>query len=179
MKKSIMFILGLLILGTSVLSAQSPFRRNNSNQTYDVIFRFNTKPSSFALDGLNIPNPPQELKITMGGGQHTVSVNAPGFRPYNATINVSSNMTMDIRLEPNQAEINIDLSAILNRELNNPMNRVRIYLDGEEVGTNFTTVGQKTIRIESGGFVYEVTQRFERGNSYTIRPRPNLIVIEQ
>jgi hypothetical protein len=178
MKKNIVLILGLMILGTAALSAQSPFRRNNSSQTYDVIFQFNTKPGSFTLNGLSVPNPPQELKITLPGGEHTITANAPGYRRYEANINVSANMTMQIRLEPNQAEIQIDLSGILNTNLNNPRSRVRIYLDGVEVQNNFTTVGRKTIRIESGGFVYQVTQNFQRGKSYLIRPRPNLLVIE-
>ena len=129
-------------------------------------------------NGKNI-NGTSDMSIELPPGTYQVAVAAPGYKPQTQRLVMNGNRTLSFVLESVTARVAIILGpAILNPRLGNPAAQVKVFDNGEPLRNLVEDLnpGQHTIRIESGGFVFETTLMLESGKEYKIEPYGGFIV---
>ncbi|WP_028974461.1 PEGA domain-containing protein [Spirochaeta cellobiosiphila] len=94
-------------------------------------------------------------------GRHSIKATSPGYRDFEQTFDVRSPLTININMQPANAQVNIQYS---NQSL-------KVYLDGQRMGYRFEVLpGNHRLRIEFGDMSTEQSYNFAAGQTYTIVP---------
>jgi archaellum component FlaG (FlaF/FlaG flagellin family) len=112
-------------------------------------------------------------------GQYSIRIEAPGYIDFTTTVSVSGNQTVSAELRPSLATLALTVpDSYLNRSVNNPESRIRVWIDGEIQDGQTVQVrpGNRSVRITSGGLTVETTFNFRPGQTYELRPVLNLLI---
>lgn len=106
-------------------------------------------------------------------GTYNVTVQAPGFFDFTTSINLNGNQTVNAQLRPATASVSFQIpQQMLDQSNPAAQGLIQIFIDGRPLVQNSGEVqpGRRTVRVRSGGLVYEFIQDFQAGQSYTITP---------
>ncbi len=159
----------------------------------DQTVNFNLAPANYSLNiTSNIPgarvrvqgqgkqiNGTSNMSVELPPGTYQIAVVAPGYQVQTQQIVLNGNQTVSFVLQPVTARVAIILGpAILNPRLGNPAAQVKVFDNGRPLKDMVTDLnpGQHTIRVESGGVVFETTLVLEPGKEYRIEPYGGFIV---
>ena len=151
--KKLFAVISVLLLVSGGLLAQSAAGGSKGGTTsYTITFQLNPPNAQVYVDG-------QALKgnvATLAAGNHTIKVTAPGYQDYNGTINVTSNMTVPITLQPATAQVTF--------QLNIP--GAQIYVNNQPIKGTVATLpfGTHTVRVSFAGYVEFTTTITVNGN---------------
>ncbi|MBN2049946.1 MAG: PEGA domain-containing protein [Spirochaetales bacterium] len=165
----------------------------NVQLTADQTVNFNLAPANFSLNitsnvpgaririqgnGQNI-NGTANMSVQLPPGTYQIAAVAQGYQAQAQQVVLNNNQTVTFMLMPLTAKATVILGpSILNPRVGNPAAQVKIFDNGQLLrGTEFDlNPGQHTLRVETGGFSFEITLQLEAGKEYRIEPYGGFIV---
>jgi hypothetical protein len=127
--------------------------------------------ATVAIDGASAGS--TTLRRRLDPGTYEVRVTAPGYIDFATTVNLDRNRSILAQLRPATAQVGLDIPpALIDPSIPGAESMLTIFVDGRPVvGRTFElTPGRHTIRVRSGGLMYEITDDFEAGGTYRIIP---------
>jgi hypothetical protein len=115
------------------------------------------------------------VRLRLRPGRHSIRVSAEGYLDFRTTLNLHSNETVRVPLEPSEATVRIELAE----QFRNPslsreeiVEELEIYLDDERKrGLSFEVEpGRHQLRLSSGAFTLEKRIMVAPGDTRTVRP---------
>jgi hypothetical protein len=130
-------------VGPVIVSGNRTFNVQLQPQGFDLTIRVNVPGAAVFLDGADVTG----MVPNVAPGTHAVQVTADGFRPYDATVNVSGPMTLDVQLKrlsgfPLSVTANVPNAAVT---LNN-------VLKGRTPYTEVLPPGVYALRVSAPGY---------------------------
>jgi len=167
MKRKIIFIAILLLFISSVATtfAQSTTEgrsgRRRRVQNYTLTVNSNVKGAQIYIDG-NAQKGSIPYSVSLESGTHTVTLKASGYHDGSATVNLNSNQTIQINLNP--------LKATIVPTKHHP--DFIVIVDGKQQGSGPIKVlpGTHTIEFRIGALSAKGTYTFEAGRTYRVQP---------
>jgi len=127
--------------------------------------------ASVAIDGATAGA--TTFRRRLDPGTYEVVVTAPGYVDFATTVNLDRDRQVSVQLRPATAQVGLDIPpALIDPSIPGAESMLTIFVDGRPVvGRTFElTPGRHTIRVRSGGLMYEITDDFEAGGTYRIIP---------
>ena len=165
---------------TISLNADQTVNFNLVASNYSLNIRSNIPGARVRLqgNGRNL-NGNTDMSVELPPGTYQVAVAAPGYEAQAQQVVLNGNQTVTFVLQPVTSKVAIILGpALLNPRLGNPAAQVKVFDNGQLLRNLVSDLnpGQHTIRVESGGFVFETTLVLEPGKEYRIEPYGGFIV---
>lgn len=113
------------------------------------------------------------LREALRPGTYQVRVSAPNHIDFSTTVQLSQDQVINAELQPANATATVRIPReSVDQTLPGAEGMITVFIDGRPmVGERFEIPpGRRTVRVRSGGLVYEFTQVFEPGQRYTIVP---------
>ena len=130
-------------IGPVVVTGNQTFNVQLRPQGFPLTIRVNVPNAAVLLDGADVTG----VVPTVVPGPHAVQVNASGFKPYSATVNVTGPMTLDVQLQrasgfPLTVTANVPGATV---SLNDAVRGVTPY-------TEYLPPGPYSVRVSAPGF---------------------------
>jgi len=156
-------ILFAFVVGLSLSTAQTSRRRSGSAKTpqYTLTITSNVSAAQIYINGALQKGTPT-YSTTIDEGTYTITLKAKGYEDASATVNLNSNQTIRINLNP--------LKATIVPAKHHP--DFIIIIDGKQHGSGPVQVmpGSHTIEFRIGALSAKGTYTFEAGQTYRVQP---------
>ena len=167
-KKIIAAILVVLLVmfAAASVSAQSTTRRSSTPKTYTLTVNSNVSGANVTVTSGGEKGVTKKGRITYSAsfdpGTYTVTVSAAKYQDGTATVNLNSNQTITINLNPLQATI---VPSTQHPDF-------VVIVDGRQQGSGPVKVdpGTHTVEFRIGALTASGTYNFEAGKAYRIQP---------
>jgi hypothetical protein len=130
-------------VGPVVVTGNQTFNVQLRPRGFDVMIRVNVPSATVLIDGANVTG----TVANVAPGRHAIQVTADGYRPYDAQVNVSGPMTVDVQLKrmpgfPLTVTANVPNAAVT---LNNAPRGATPY-------TEYLPTGVYALRVSAPGY---------------------------
>jgi len=143
------------------LAANQSVNINLSHLTAGLTVTSNVSTAQVFINDAAQNNKGMPFSATLNLGTYTIGVKAPGYKDGSATVNLSTNQTVNINLE-------LLMATVIAMK---PHPDFKVFVDGSEI-TEPRTVppGKHTVRYSIGALIIEQSYTFDPGKVYKFEP---------
>jgi archaellum component FlaG (FlaF/FlaG flagellin family) len=126
----------------------------------------NVKNYDFYVDGNGVKG----NAVQVVPGSHQVRVLAPGYQPYETTVNVNQSMTVNVALQPTLLTLSVSVDV----------KNYFFFVDGQSVKGNAVQVvpGNHQVKVQSPGYIsYETTVSVNESMNLNVSLQPELYAL--
>ncbi|MBN1686921.1 MAG: PEGA domain-containing protein [Spirochaetales bacterium] len=153
-------------------------------QLQPVTFRLNVtsnvQGADVYLGGSAVGKAPLQIEVTPG--TYVLLVSAPGYGEFTQVINMQENFNINVNLRKQIATVTLSIpQAFLNPAEKDPFRLFTLYVDGRRIAGSLSQpfeveAGQRSIRVETGGIVFNAVYVIEPGKEYVLELNPVLLL---
>jgi archaellum component FlaG (FlaF/FlaG flagellin family) len=153
---------------TTVINLQNNYMLGVELQPaiYTLSVAVNVKSYDFYVDGNGVKG----NAVQVVPGSHQVRVLAPGYQPYETTVNVNQSMTVNVALQPTLLTLSVSVDV----------KNYFFFVDGQSVKGNAVQVvpGNHQVKVQSPGYIsYETTVSVNESMNLNVSLQPELYAL--